>query len=261
MWGVCNMPLPWRTKRYIPKINFGVMRNGITFFLIWKMFMQNWLYLYWNRERVMRNVLTFYLNRKRVMQNRLSLYWNRERVMRNVLTFYLNRERVMQNDIAGISVGAYCIRLIKTASKETYDQKSMYMWGVFNTPLPWRTKRSIPKINFGVMQNGMILFLIWKMFMQNRLYLYWNRERVMRNVLTFYLNRKMVMRNGWKISRKNVLERYFWGTYFERVFFFVTKRKHSGFVVKSGVQNRKNLFEDVYSSSPLRMDALSENKQ
>ena len=46
-----------------------------------------------------------------------------------------------------------------------------------------------------------------------------------------------------------------------REYFFVTKRKHSGFVVKSGVQNRKNLFEKVYSSSPLRMDALSENKQ
>ena len=48
---------------------------------------------------------------------------------------------------------------------------------------------------------------------------------------------------------------------FHGVFFFVTKRKHSGFVVKSGVRNRKNLFEKVYSSSPLRMDALSENKQ
>ena len=183
MWGVFNTPLPWRTKRSIPKINFGVMRNGITFFLIWKMFMQNWLYLYWNRERV----------------------------MRNVLTFYLNRERVMQNDIAGISVGAYCIRLIKTASKETYDQKSMYMWGVFNTPLPWRTKRSIPKINFGVMQNGMTFFLIWKMFMQNRLYL--------------YLNRKRSMRNGRKRFREHVLERCFWGTYFEGVFSFVVRWK------------------------------------
>ena len=42
----------------------------------------------------------------------------------------------MRNDIAGISVGAYCIRPIKTAQKETYDQKSRYMWGVCNTPLP-----------------------------------------------------------------------------------------------------------------------------
>ena len=42
---------------------------------------------------------------------------------------------VMRNDIAGISVGAYCIRPIKTAPKETYDQKYRYMWGVFNTPL------------------------------------------------------------------------------------------------------------------------------
>ena len=181
--------------------------------------------------------------------------------MQNVLTFYLNRGRVMRNDIAGISVEAYCIRPIKASSKETYDQKSMYMWGVCNTPLLWRTKRSIPKINFGVMRNGITFFLIWKMFMQNRLYLYWNRERVMRNVLTFYLNRGRVVRNGRKGFLEHVFERCFWGTYFEGVFFFFIKRKHSGFVVKSGVRNRKNLFEDVYSSSPLRMDALSENKQ
>ena len=64
----------------------------------------------------------------------------------------------MRNDIAGISVGAYCIRPIKTAQKETYDQKSRYMWGVCNTPLPWRTKRSIPRINFWVIRNGMTLF-------------------------------------------------------------------------------------------------------
>ena len=132
MCGVCNTPLLWRTKRSIPKINFGVMQNGITFFLILKMF----------------------------MQNRLYLYWNRERVMRNVSTFYLNRGRVVRNGILDISVGAYCIRPLNASSKETYDQKSRYMWGVFNTPLPWRTKRSIPRINFWVMRNGMTLFLI-----------------------------------------------------------------------------------------------------
>ena len=70
------------------------------------------------------------------MQNRLYIYWNRERVMQNVLTFYLNRKRVMRNGILGISVEAYCIRSIKTAQKETYDQKSRYMWGIFNTHLP-----------------------------------------------------------------------------------------------------------------------------
>ena len=48
---------------------------------------------------------------------------------------------------------------------------------------------------------------------------------------------------------------------FQGIFFFVTKRKHSGFVVKSGVQNGKSLFEKVYSSSSSCMDALSENKQ
>ena len=152
-----------------------IMRNSMTSFLIWKMF----------------------------MQNRLCLYWNRERVMQNVLTFYLNRGRVVRNGILDISVGAYCIRPINASSKETYDQKYRYMWGVCNTPLPLRTERHISKINFGVMQNGMILFLIWKIFMQNRLYLYWNRERIMRkgntiflikqrpmqNILTFYLNR------------------------------------------------------------------------
>ena|GEM_PF-1133669 len=80
--------------------------------------------------------MTLFLIWKMFMQNRLYLYWNRERVMRNVLTFYLNRERVVRNGILDISVGAYCIRPIKTAQKETYDQKYRYMWGVFNTPLP-----------------------------------------------------------------------------------------------------------------------------
>ena len=201
MWGVCNTPPPWRTKRSIPKINFGVMQNGMILFLIWKMF----------------------------MQNRLYLYWNRERVMRNVLTFYLNRERVVRNGILDISVGAYCIRPIKTAQKETYDQKYRYMWGVFNTPLPWRTKRSIPRINFLVMRNSMTFFLIWKMVMQNRLSLYLNRERVMRNVLTFYLNRKIFMQNDIagisveaycirpiKASSKETYDqkyRYMWGVF------------------------------------------------
>ena len=69
------------------------------------------------------------------------------------------------------------------------------------------------------------------------------------------------MRNGRKGFREYVFESCFGGTYFEGVFFFFIKRKHSGFVVKSGVRNRKNLFEDVYSSLPSRMDALSENKQ
>ena len=120
------------------------MQNGIILFLIWKMFMQNRLYLYWNRERVMQNVSTFYLNRGRVV--------------RNGMTFFLIRKMVMKNDIFGISVGAYCIRPLKTASKETYDQKYRYMWGIFNTPLPWRTKRSIPKINFLIMRN------VWSFF-------------------------------------------------------------------------------------------------
>jgi len=70
------------------------------------------------------------------MQNVLTFYLNRGRVVRNITTLFLNRKMVMKNDIFGISVGAYCIRPIKTAQKETYDQKSMYMWGVFNTPLP-----------------------------------------------------------------------------------------------------------------------------
>ena len=70
------------------------------------------------------------------MQNRLSLYWNRKRVMRNGMTFFLIRKMVMKNDIFGISVGAYCIRPLNASSKETYDQKSRYMWGVFNTSLP-----------------------------------------------------------------------------------------------------------------------------
>ncbi len=70
------------------------------------------------------------------MRNGIGIFLNWEIVMQNVLTFYLNRGRVVRNGILDISVGAYCIRPIKASSKETYDQKSKYMWGVFNTPLP-----------------------------------------------------------------------------------------------------------------------------
>ena len=70
------------------------------------------------------------------MQNRLHLYLNRTIVMRNGTILFLIRKMVMKNDIFGISVGAYCIRPIKTSPKETYDQKYRYMWGVCNTPLP-----------------------------------------------------------------------------------------------------------------------------
>ena len=115
--------------------------------------------------------------------------------MKNVLTIYLNRKMIMRNGILGLSVGAYCIRPLWMSPKGTYDQKSRYIWGIFNTPIPWRMKRSITKINFEVMQNGMILFLIRKMFMQNRLYLYWNRKRGMRNGTTFFLIWKMFMQN------------------------------------------------------------------
>ena len=70
------------------------------------------------------------------MRNRSSFYLNREMVIQNGMTFFLNRKMVMRNGIAGISVGAYCIRPLKMSPKGTYDQKSIYMWGVFNTPLP-----------------------------------------------------------------------------------------------------------------------------
>ena len=70
------------------------------------------------------------------MQNVLTFYLNRGRVMQNSTTLFLIRKMVMKNDIFGISVGAYCIRPLNASSKETYDQKSMYMWGVCNTPLP-----------------------------------------------------------------------------------------------------------------------------
>ena len=56
--------------------------------------------------------------------------------MQNVLTFYLNRGRVVRNGILDISVEAYCIRPLRMSPKGIYDQKSMYMWGVCNTPLP-----------------------------------------------------------------------------------------------------------------------------
>ena len=70
------------------------------------------------------------------MQNLLYLYCNRERGMRSDMTIFLIIKRIMQNGIFGISVGAYCIRLLRMSPKGTYDQKSRYMWGVFNTPLP-----------------------------------------------------------------------------------------------------------------------------
>ena len=129
------------------------------------------------------------------MQNWLSFYLNREMVMRNVSAFYLNRERIMRNGILDISVGAYCIRPLRMSSKETYDQKYRYMWGIFNMPLSWQTKRSISKIDFLVMRNGITFFLIWKMFMQNWLSLYLNRERIMRDGTTLFSIRKIVMRN------------------------------------------------------------------
>ena len=145
------------------------------------------------------------------MQNVLTFYLNRGRVMQNSTTLFLIRKMVMKNDIFGISVGAYCIRPLNASSKETYDQKSRYMWGVFNTPIPWRMKRSISKINFEVMQNGMTLFLIWKMVMRNCMTFFLNRKIVMQNRLHLYLNRTIVMRNGttlfliWKMIMKNFI--------------------------------------------------------
>ena len=143
--------------------------------------------------------------------------------MRNGMTFFLNRKIVMRNDIVDISVGAYCIRPLNASSKETYDQKSRYMWGVCNTPLPLRTERSISKINFLVIRNGTTIFLIrkrgkrnvttiffdLKMVMQNRLSLYLNRKMIMRNGTTFFLIRKMIMQNGRKEFWENVFERCF----------------------------------------------------
>ena len=76
-------------------------------FLIWKMFMQNRLSLYLDRKRIMRKGKTIFLICKMVMQNRLYLY--------------LDRKMIMQNGIFGISVEAYCIRLLNASSKETYD--------------------------------------------------------------------------------------------------------------------------------------------
>ena len=55
------------------------------------------------------------------MQNVLTFYLNRKMVMRNSTTLFLIRKMVMKNDIFGISVVAYCIRLIKTSQKGTYD--------------------------------------------------------------------------------------------------------------------------------------------
>ena len=161
--------------------------------------------------------------------------------------------------------GAYSIRPYPDGRKELYLRS---IWGyekLYDPFLIWkmvmRNWLSLYLDRKRIMRKGKTIFLICKMFMQNRLYLYWNRERVMQNVLTFYLNRKRVMQNGRKGFREHVFERCFWGTYFEGAFSFVTKRKHSGFVVKSGVRNRKGLFEEVYSSSPSRMAALNENKQ
>lgn len=70
------------------------------------------------------------------MRNGMTFFLNRERDMRNSITFFLIIKRIMRNGILDISVGAYCIRPIKTSPRETYDQKYRYMWGVFNTPLP-----------------------------------------------------------------------------------------------------------------------------
>ena len=130
----------------------------------------------------MQNVKTFLLIKQRPMRNVLTLYLNRKMVMRDDMTLFLNIKRVIRNGIFGISVGAYCIRFLRIFPKETYDQKCRYMWGVFNTPPPLRTERSISKIDFLVMRNGMTFILI--------------RQIPMQNVLTYYLNRKMIMLSG-----------------------------------------------------------------
>ena len=195
------------------------------------------------------------------MRNWLYFYWNRKMVMRNGTIIFLIQKMLMRNGILGISVGAYCIRPLRMSPKETYDQKSRYMWGVFNTPLLWRQKGSISKIDFVVMRNSKTSFLIWKMVMQNRLYLYWNRERVMWNGTTIFLIWEMVTQNGRKGFWENVLERCFWGTYFRGYFSFSQNESTPDLWWKSGVQNGESLFEKVYSSSPSRMDVLSENKQ
>ncbi|ETK06719.1 hypothetical protein T230_10955 [Tannerella sp. oral taxon BU063 isolate Cell 1/3] len=65
----------------------------------------------------MRNGITFFLIRKIVMQNRLSLYLDRKRIMRKGKTIFLIWKMVMKNDIFGISVEAYCIRPLKTSPK------------------------------------------------------------------------------------------------------------------------------------------------
>ena len=73
------------------------------------------------------------------------------------------------------------------------------------------------------------------------------------------------LKNGHAKWQDRIFGTCFWEMFlrylFQGVFFFVTKRKHSGFVVKSGVRNGESLFEKVYSSSSSCMDALSENKQ
>ena len=95
-----------------------------------------------------------------------------------------------KKDHAKRHIGYFCRGVLHTPPQDTLKSgvwsESRYMWGVFNTHLPLRTERSISKINFLVMRNGMTSFLIRKMVMQNRLYLYWDRESGMRSDMTIF---------------------------------------------------------------------------
>ena len=140
------------------------------------------------------------------MRNVSTFYLNRGRVMRNGITFFLNLKMVMKNDIFSISVGAYCIRPIKTAQKETYDQKYRYMWGVFNTPLLWRTKRSIPKI----------IFLLCEMA---RLFFWYGKCSCRIDYTSIWIEKwscEMAGKNFWDMFLGNVFEVLISGNIFSR---------------------------------------------
>ena len=48
------------------------------------------------------------------------------------------------NSVIRTEVGAYCIRPLKRPQR-TYDQEAGHMWGVCNTPLPYRQERGTQK--------------------------------------------------------------------------------------------------------------------
>ena len=144
MWGIFNTPLPLRTKRSISKINFFGYAK--------------WYDLLFDLKNIHAESIIYLFELKKGYVKWHDPFLDPKNGYEKWHNLFLIIKRIVRNGIFGISVGAYCIRPLKMSPKRTYDQKCRYMWGVFNTPLPWRTKRSIPKIDLRLWEMAWPIF-------------------------------------------------------------------------------------------------------